>query len=106
MTVEHIFYGMVDGKIVYHKSKGVTKILTDKSLQFLRNLRKNGDGQYLWFPTEQVIALSRVIEVKDEHGRHWVQNKTLLIPIHDYIQQTYPFVTFKEMFDKIEVMAT
>jgi len=94
MNVEYILYGMFNGKICLLKTDNVNAIISDKNLEFLRKLRVEDSDQHWWLPTEQLVALPHVQAVKDENGRDWVQNHTLLIPLHDYIQIT------KHIFDR------
>ena len=98
MKVERFLYGMFDGKICLLKTDGVNKLLSDKNFQWLRNLRVEDSDKYLWLPTEQVVALPHIEKVSDENGRDWVQNQTLLIPIHDYIQCTNPYKLLSKFF--------
>ncbi len=49
------------------------------------------------FPAEQVVSLSRIEKVHDGDGRTWVQNQTLLIPIHNYVKLTK--AQFNQYFD-------
>lgn len=89
-----------DGKIRLYTTPGLSSILTDKNFQILRNLKLEDDGHYLWLPTEQLVALPRIQEVEVD-GRSGLQNETLLIPIHDYIQLTQPFNHFSKYFSPI-----
>lgn len=98
MKIQRFFYGMVQDKIVLLKTEGVNAILSDASLQFLRQLTPN-DNKEWWLPTEQIVALCHIEEVEDGNGRTWVQNQTLLIPIHDYIRLTQPHTFFHEYFE-------
>jgi len=100
MKIERFFYGMVDGKIILLKTARVNNILSDENFQFLRKLSPKDNNQW-WLPTEQVVALSHVQEVKDNNGRSWVQNTTLLIPIHDYIRLTKPNEVFSKFFETV-----
>jgi len=78
---------MIDGKIILLKTVRVNEIMSDTSLQFLRKLTHTDPTEW-WLSTEQVVALSHIEKVQDGDGRSWVQNQTLLIPIHDYIRLT------------------
>lgn len=89
---------MIDGKIVLLKTDRVSQILSDANLQFLRKLTLV-DASEWWFPIEQVVSVSRIEKVNDGDGRTWVQNQTLLIPIHDYIELTKPRETFQQYFE-------
>ena len=90
MKIERFLYGMFNGKIYLLKTEGLNTVLSDKNFQFLRNLKEEDSGKYLWLPTEQLIALPDIVTVKDDDGRTWVQNETFLIKIHDYLQLTKP----------------
>jgi len=90
MTIERFRYGMFDGKIVLAKTDGLAAILSDKNFQRLRTLTEEDSGKYLWLPTEQLIALPHITTVEDKDGRTFVQNETLLIPVHDYIRLSNP----------------
>lgn len=96
--IEQFLYGMFQGKISLLKTDGVNKILSDKNFQILRNLKMEDSDKYLWLPTEQIVALPRIVNVEDSNGRSWVQNHTILIPIHEYIQQTDPKKIFSKFF--------
>lgn len=98
MKIQRFLYGMFDGKICLLKTDGVNKILSDKNFQYLRNLQPEDSDKYLWLPTEQVVALPHIETVSDKDGRTWVQNQTLLIPIHDYIQLTNPIQALSKFF--------
>lgn len=101
MKIERFLYGMIDGKIYLLKTNGVNKLLSDKNFQYLRNLKEEDSDKYLWLPTEQVIALPHIKTVSDDNGRTWVQNQTLLIPIHDYIKLTKPHEIFHKFFESV-----
>ena len=73
-------------------------MLSEKNFQYLRNLKEEDCDKYLWLPTEQIIALPHIITVTDDNGRTWVQNQTLLIKIHDYLQLTDPYKLFSKFF--------
>ena len=98
MKIERFFYGMIDGKIILLKTNGLNKILSDRNFQFLRKLTPEDKNQW-WLPAEQIVALSHVETVEDDNGRTWVQNQTLLIPIHDYINLTKPEEVFHKYFE-------
>jgi len=98
VKIEHFLYGMVDGKIVLYKTAGVNKILSDKNFQILRGLAVEDSDQYLWLPTEQLVALPHVEEVSDNNGRAWILNHTLLVPIHDYLKLTAPQKFLSHLF--------
>ena len=98
MKIERVLYGMFNGKICMLKTTGVNNIITDKNLQHLRELTVADSDKYLWLPTEQVVALPHIESVEDKDGRSWVQNQTLLIPIHDYIRLTSPYEHFAQHF--------
>ena len=102
MSIEHFFYGLLDGKIVYLKSNGVNDLISDKNLQRLRTLTIKDSEHYLWLPTEQVIALPHITETADQFGRKCIQNQTLLIPVHEYIQQSKPYQIFAEWFKSLK----
>ncbi len=97
MKIHRFFYGMVNGKIILLKTEGVNQILSDANFQFLRKLTPKDNNQW-WLPAEQIVALSHVETVDDNNGRTWVQNQTLLIPIHDYIKLTNPHSIFDKFF--------
>jgi len=97
--IERFVYGMFDGKIVLYKTQGLNKILSDKNFQILRNLGVEYDGQYFWLPTEQVVALPWITKVDDDDGREFIQNRTLIVPIHDYLQLTNVNTCLTRFFD-------
>jgi hypothetical protein len=93
MKVERIVCGMqtADGKIKMLMTPGVRQLLTQKSIDTIRSLKVEDSHHYFWFPTEQAIAYSIVIQVQDkqplEKGRRtWTQNQTFIVGIHDFIQ--------------------
>lgn len=98
MRIQRFLYGMFDGKICLLKTDGVNNILSDTNFQKLRKLTPEDSDKYLWLPTEQVVALPHIETVEDDDGRTWVQNQTLLIPIHDYIQLTNPIQLLSKFF--------
>jgi len=98
VKVERFLYGLIGDKIYLLKTDDVNDILSPKNLEILRNLTEEDSDKYLWLPTEQLIALPHIIKVSDDNGRTWVQNQTLLITIHDYLQFTDPHHLFKKYF--------
>lgn len=110
MKIERFFYGMIDGKIRLLKTNGLNAILTDKNFQRLRTLTEQDSDKYLWLPSEQLVAFPHITTVSDGDGRTFVQNETLLIGIHDYIQLSNPKLLlyayfsseWKEIPDKLE----
>lgn len=98
MKIERFKYGMFDGKIVLEKTDGLNEVLSDRNFQRLRNLTVEDSDQYLWLPSEQLIAFPHITKAEDKDGRTFVQNKTLLIGIHDYIQLTNPNQVFSPFF--------
>jgi hypothetical protein len=90
MKIERFFYGMIDGKIYQFKTDYLRAVLSDKNFEALRNVTEEDSDKYLWFPSQQLVALPRIITVADKDGRTWVQNQTLLIGIHDYLHMTNP----------------
>jgi hypothetical protein len=64
----------------------------------LRKLTLEDSDQYLWFRTEQTIALPRVNLTKDKDGREWVQTQVLAMNIHDYIKLTNPNQYLERLF--------
>lgn len=114
MKIERFFHGMINGKITEFKTGGVNALLRDKSIQRLRKLTEEDSDKYLWFPTEQTVAVPHVISVCDGDGREWVQNCTKLMAIHDYLCLTDPvkvlscfpnpsFNEIPEVFEPLEV---
>ncbi len=99
MKIEHFFFGMVDEKINMWKSDGVNNLISDQNLQFLRTLSLEDSDRYFWLPTEQVIALPHIVQVTDKAGRDFIQNHTLLLTIHQYLQLTNPFSLLKPFFE-------
>jgi hypothetical protein len=98
MKIQRFIFGMFDGKVTLVKTDGVNQILSDKNFQYLRNLTPEDSDKYLWLQTEQVIAFPHITVTEDKNGRTFVQNETLLIPIHDYIQLTNPKQIFTNLF--------
>ena len=83
--IEGFVYGMFYGKIRQFKTDGVDLVISDRNFERLKKLPISATGKCLWLPTEQVIALPLVKPVSDRDGREWIQNRTLLVPIHDYL---------------------
>lgn len=98
MKIERFIFGMFNGRVELAKTHGVNQILSDQNLHYLCDLTLEDSDKYLWLPTEQVIALPHITTVEDNDGRTFVQNETLLIPIHDYIQLTNPTKIFLPYF--------
>ena len=97
MPIEHFLYALFpDGKLGLIKTSGVNKILTDKSMEFLR--KKTCNGEPYWLPTEQVVAIQHIEQATDKDGREGVWNHTLLIPIGEYIRLTDPCKLFSKYF--------
>ena len=89
---------MFNGKIRLLKTEGVDNIISRKNFYYLKNLTETDNNKYLWLPTEQVVAVPQIRRVEDKDGRTWVQNQTLLIKIHDYLQLTIPHLTLAQFF--------
>jgi hypothetical protein len=89
---------MFNGKIELTKSDSLSDVLTDQNFRYLRDLTVEDNGKYLWLPTEQLIALPHIKFVEDKDGRTFVQNETILISIHDYIELTNPNKTLQPYF--------
>lgn len=93
MKIERYFYGMFPktGKIGELMTSNVRSLIGQKGIEYLKALRPEDSHRYIWFP-QGVIAYPVIIDVQDERegkgGRTWVQNQTLLMGIHDYIQAT------------------
>ncbi len=108
--IERIFYGMVNGKITMDKTPGVNTLLSDKSIEYIRNLGVEASDRYLYFKQEQVIAYPKIIPVFDEDSkRSWVQNETRLMSVHDFLEasnvgkilwQNQQFIEIKELPDQ------
>lgn len=79
---------MFNGKIRMFKTPELNAILTDKNCQRLRELTVEDSEKYLWLPTEQVVALPRVVQTTDKDNRSWTRVQVLLIGIHDYLKLT------------------
>lgn len=90
MKIERFFYGMIDGKICQLKTDYLRAVLSDKNFEALRKVTEEDSNKYLWFPSQQLVALPHITAVADEDGRTWVQNQTLFIGIHDYLHMTDP----------------
>lgn len=122
MKVERILYGMqtADGRIDLLLTAGVRSILTQKSIEYLKQLKPVDSNRYLWFKAEQVIAYPIIRDVTDQDpkhgGRTWVQTQVFLVNIHDYLTYTLsgsntPFTNyilpelekFPEFFDPIQI---
>jgi hypothetical protein len=87
MKIERVFYGMVNGKMKFDKTDGVNRLLSDSSIEFIRNLKIDASNRYLYFKQEQVIAFPKIIKVFDEKSeRAWIQNETRLLSVHDYFE--------------------
>ena len=99
---EHFIYGL-DPRSGIHlkKSAGVNTLLSDDNLQLLCHI---GDTVtqttffHTWFPTDNLLAVSRVHPVHDDYGRTGFWNHTILIPFHDYLKLTQPQVLFAPHF--------
>lgn len=96
--MERFVYGMFNGKIYLLKTEGVDNILSNKNFHYLKNLTEEDNNKYLWLPTEQLVAVPHITTVEDQDGRTWVQNQTLLIKIHDYLQLTNPHLLLSKFF--------
>lgn len=90
MKIERFFYGMINGKICQLKTDYLRAVLSDKNFESLRHVTLEDSNKYLWFPSQQLVALPQVRTVSDDDGRTWVQNETLIIGIHDYLSMTDP----------------
>lgn len=100
MPIESFLFALdKDGNYHYIKSHGVNQLLSDVNLQYLRQKRSNPKEPY-WLPTEQVVAIQLIDQVKDDYGRIGVWNHTLLIPIDEYIRLTNPYKLFSKHFLK------
>ena len=86
--IEAFIFGMFDGTIIFMKSPGVNGLVSSQNQMFIRNLPIGESGKYLWLPTEQVVAYPTIKKVADNNGRDFIQNQTLLVPIHDYLRIT------------------
>lgn len=87
MPIEQLFYAMIpDGRVVFLKTSGVDQ-LSDERIRELREMRQSGD---YWLEKQQMVVIQSVEETKDEDGRTWVWNHTLLAPITDYLRLTRP----------------
>jgi hypothetical protein len=96
--MEQFLYGLFqDGNYVLMKSPGVTQLLSDVNLQYLRQKQWN-NAEPFWLPTEQVIAIQYITRVRDVHGRNGIWNHTLLFPVDEYIRATNPYEQFKTHF--------
>lgn len=121
MKVERILYGMqtADGKISFCLTSGVRSMLSQRSIDYIRNLKPQDSKKYLWFKQEQTIAYPVIYDVADtdpKHGgRTWIQNQTFLVSIHDFISYVLdngnPFAslvqpelsTFPDFFEPINI---
>lgn len=100
--MEQFLFGLMrDGNYTFLKSPGLNQLLSDVNIQYLRQKRLN-NGEPYWLPTEQVVAIQYIKEVKDDSGRVGVWNSTLLFPIDEYIRETYPYKRFSRFFIKRE----
>lgn len=91
--IERIFYGMVNGKITQDKTSGVTSLLTDSQIAYIRGLTVEDSDRYLYFKENhpQVIAVPKIINVFDpDSKRTWVQNETRIMTVKDYLDITSP----------------
>jgi len=98
MKIERFFYGMIDGKIYQFKTDYLRAVLSDKNFESLRNVTEEDSDKYLWFPSQQLVALPRITTVADKDGRTWVQNQTLFVGIHDYLRMTNPSKYLSKFF--------
>jgi hypothetical protein len=98
MKIERFFYGMIDGKIYQFKTDYLRAVLSDKNFEALRKVTEEDSDKYLWFPSQQLVALPHVTKVEDEDGRTWVQNQTLVMGIHDYLCMTDPSKYLSKFF--------
>lgn len=85
-----------EGKYIFLKSDGVTRLLSDANIQWLRQKKENNKEPY-WLPTEQVVAIQYITKtvVSDREG---IWNHTILIPIDEYIRRTNPYKLFSKYF--------
>lgn len=97
-ALEQFLFAMDENGIYqFIKSPGVTSLLSDASLQYLRQKQHNNNEPY-WLPTEQCVAVQYIDHVKDGDNRDGVWNHTLLIPIDEYIRRTGPYKLFSKHF--------
>jgi hypothetical protein len=87
--IERFIYGMFQGKISQDKTPGLNALLSDKQIEYIRNLPLEANERYLIFWKEQVIAFPKIIKIFDEKSkRSWVQNETRFITFKDYFEAT------------------
>jgi hypothetical protein len=89
---------MIDGKIRQFKTDFLRAVLSDKNFEALRKVTEEDSDKYLWFPSQQLVALPHIITVSDKDGRTWVQNQTLFMGIHDYLHMTRPSKYLSKFF--------
>lgn len=97
MQLEQIIYGLFNGRgyrII--KSPGVDKLLSDDSQQRLIKIIENSSSYKttipMQFPTENVLTLSRCMQVADEYGRKGVWSHTVLVRASDFVWELKPYL--------------
>lgn len=105
MKLEHFWYGLTngDGYIFKHSPK-VLSILKPKSLEYLQKLPSDLIPKYSWLPTEQLVAISMIIDAKDNDGRKGRSNHTILIPIKQYIAVSHLDVNWSFTVPKTDIL--
>jgi len=89
ITCEHFIYGIFDNsgyKLL--RSPNLSKVLSDENLHTLRSLGNEATQEtffQVWFPKEQLLALSYVKPTDDEYGRKVAWNHTIILTHNNYL---------------------
>lgn len=77
-----------DGDYISQSAPGTIAVLDTRSFSLLRNLRGSDEFQFLWLPTERLIAVSLVEKTHDRDKRETRLNHTWLFTPQEYIDLT------------------
>jgi len=99
---EHLIYALIEG-IGYklYQTPNASKLLSKQNLQYLYHVGDNAEQEVylqIWFPTENVLAVTYIRPVRDEYTRDGVWNHTILLPITDYLQLSQPITVLAPHF--------
>jgi len=88
LQVEHFIYALINDGYKLAKSPGAEKLLSEDNFQVVCHI---GDKMaeptqvQMWFPTENVYALSLIEPTNDKFGRRGTWNHTILIKLGDFL---------------------